>query len=121
MPPAPRSRTLLKTRPDDPRVHAALGFAYAGLGRKEEAIRAGREAVRLLPETRDAVDGPVFRTDLAAIYAQTGEPDLALDELDRVLAEPAVLSEAELRLDPIWDPLRGEPRFRQRFPQAVAL
>ncbi len=107
---------LLKTRPDDPRVHAALGYACAGLGRKDDAIHSGREAVRLLPESKDAVDGPVFRTDLAAIYAQTGEPGLAMDEIARLLAEPAVLSEAELRLDPIWDPLRKDPRFRQRVP-----
>lgn len=110
---------LLKTRPDDPRLHAALGYACAGLGRKDDAIRSGREAVRLLPESKDAVDGPVFRTDLAAIYAQTGEPGLAMDEIARLLAEPAVLSEAELRLDPIWDPLRKDPRFRQRFPRAA--
>ena len=110
---------LLRARPDDARLHAALGYAYAGLGRKDDALRAGREAVRLLPETKDAVDGPIFRTDLAAIYAQTGEFTLALDELTRLLSEPAVLSEAELRLDPIWDPLRKDPRFRQRFPRAV--
>ena len=108
----------LSQRPDDPRVHAALGFACAGLGRKEDAIRSGREAVRLLPESKDAVDGPVFRTDLAAIYAQAGEPGQAMDELARLLAEPAVISEAELRFDPVWDSLRKDPRFRQRFPRA---
>ena len=41
------------SRPDDPTLHAALGFAYAGLGRREEAIREGRRAVELRPLSKD--------------------------------------------------------------------
>ena len=49
--------------------------------------------------------------DLARIYAMTGRVDEAVDELEYVLSIPADLSVWDLRLDPMWDPLRGDPRF----------
>jgi hypothetical protein len=83
----------------------------AGLGRKEEAIREGRQAVELLPLTRDPINGAHMIEFLAVIYAWTGEPDLACDQLEVATKIPGTLSYGQLRLYPFWDPLRGNPRF----------
>ena len=61
-------------RPDDPRFHAALGLAYAHLGRKEEAITEGSRAVSLCPVSKDALAGPDYALGLTRIYAVAGEP-----------------------------------------------
>jgi serine/threonine-protein kinase len=88
-----------------------LGLVNAALGRKEEAIREGRRAVELLPIAKDTVDGPLLETNLAVIYGQVGEPDLAFAELDRLLAVPAGPTAGMLRAEPEWDSLRGDWRF----------
>jgi serine/threonine-protein kinase len=92
--------------------HSVLGYAYAGLGRSQEAIRAGEEAVRLTPISTDAVDGPVLVTCLAEIYMMCGEREKAIESCKMVLSVPSNLSPAMLRVDPIWDPVRGDPAFR---------
>jgi Predicted integral membrane protein len=97
--------------PDDASRHAQLGAALAGLGRKEEAIREGRRAAELLPETKDAFDGPAITIALAQIYTWTGEKDQAIQLLEHSLSTPAGISIPLLKLDPVWDPLRGDPRF----------
>ena len=99
--------------PDDPRYHAALGLALAGLGRKEEAVRSGLHAVELLPIEREAWRGAVLEESLAAIYASVGEEDAAIDRLEKLLARPSQLSSALLKADPIWKSLRGNPRFQK--------
>jgi hypothetical protein len=83
------------------------------LGDKEKAIQEGRTACDMLPPTKDAVVGVVLITDLARIYALTGEKDLALKQLDIVNKLPYGPSYGELRLDPEWDSLRGDPRFEK--------
>jgi TolB-like protein/Flp pilus assembly protein TadD len=88
-----------------------LGLIDAGLGRKEEAIREGQRACELLPMSKDAVDGVAFVVNLSQIFAWTGETDLAIDQLTKVLKVPNDCHYGELRLHPIWDPLRGNPRF----------
>ena len=85
----------------------------AGLGRKDEAIREGRRACELLPMLKDAVDGVAFVVNLAQIYAWTGERNLALDQLSKALKVPNDCPYGELRLHPIWDPLRCDPRFEK--------
>src|SRR5205807_2901756 len=66
------ARTLvskkLQQQPNDPRLHRALGIAYAGLGRKEDAIKEGRTGVDLLPVGKDAEKGYGSEWDLARIY-----------------------------------------------------
>jgi len=84
----------------------------AGLGEKEAAISEGKRAVELLPETQDALDGAKMTVALAQIYAWTGESDQALQLLDRSLSTPNGITVPFLRLDPIWDPLRTDPRFQ---------
>jgi TolB-like protein len=107
-----RIEAELRTSQDEARLHASLGLAYAGLGRKDDAIREGERAVELLPISKDAVFGPSLVVDLALIYAQTGEHDAAMDRIEYVLSVPAQFSVHLLRLDPRWRPLHDHPRYR---------
>jgi serine/threonine protein kinase/Flp pilus assembly protein TadD len=103
----------LSETPDDASRHVTLGLILAGLGEKEAAIVEGKRAVELLPESQDAVDGPQMTVALAQIYASTGESGQALQLLERSLSTPNGITSPLLRLDPIWDPLRSDPRFRK--------
>jgi len=102
----------LQARPEDPRLHSALGLAYAGLGRADEAQREGERAVELLPVTRDALVGPYHLADLALVYSLTGRHDAALDTVEQLLAMPAFFSLELVELDPRWSDLRHEPRYQ---------
>jgi TolB-like protein/tRNA A-37 threonylcarbamoyl transferase component Bud32 len=93
--------------------HVALGLAYAGLGRKEEAIREGEEAVRMVPISRDALVGAELVGFLPEIYVMCGEYEAAIDQIETALSVPSFVSAGVLRVDPIWDPLRTNPRFRR--------
>ncbi len=90
-----------------------LGLVYAHLGRKEEAIHAGKRGVELLPISKDAFDGTTLVQILAEIYTIVGEYEAAIDQLEILLSVPSLISAHSLRLDPIWDPLREHPRFQQ--------
>lgn len=92
--------------------HGDLGIAYAGLGRKEDAIRAGRAAMRALPVSRDAMSGPDRIRTMAQIYVMVGEYDLAIDQLQQLLDIPSQFSAGLLYVDPFWDPLRSIDRFQ---------
>jgi len=98
--------------PDDPSRHAQLGAIFAGLGRKEEAIREGKRAVELLPESKDAFEGPQVTIALAQIYCWTGEKEQALQLIERSLSTPNGINVPLLKLDPVWDPIRDHPRFK---------
>jgi serine/threonine-protein kinase len=105
---------ILAEDPQDARAHSALGRAYAGLGRKEDAIREGRAGVDLFPESRDAWIYLSRLDELARIYAQTGEHEAAIDLLENLLGRPGnTVSPALLRVSPVYDPLRENPRFRK--------
>ena len=83
----------------------------AGLGRKNEAIAEARRAVDLIPIAKDSWLGPGFVTNLALVYAWTGERELAIEQLQIVAKIPAGPSYGDLRFNPCWDPLRGDKRF----------
>ena len=106
------SEQLLRGAPEDPARHAQYGLILAALGEKAEAITEGKRAVELLPESRDAFDGPQFTASLAQIYAWTGETDEAFRLLDHLLSIPNGIAVQILKLDPAWDPLRKDPRFQ---------
>jgi TolB-like protein len=106
-----RLRALVDEDPEEPRYRSALGLALAGLGRDEEAIREGEEGVRLMPPEKEAWRGAWRVADLAQIYAMTGRTGEAMDRLEYLLSVPSDLSVWQLRLDPAWDALRGNPRF----------
>ena len=95
-----------------------LGLIDAGLGRKDDAIREGSRAVALVPVSKDAIDGADLILNLAAIYAWTGEKDLALKQLAEAARMPSTLNYGWLRLHPDWDPLRGDPRFEKIMEEA---
>jgi serine/threonine-protein kinase len=102
----------LEARRHDHRLHRALGQAYAVLGQREDAMRAGESAVELMPISKDAEEGSFQSIELAKIYARVGEADKALDLIEELLSIPCWLSVGLLRLDPVWDPLRDHPRFQ---------
>ena len=102
---------LVTESPEEPAYRSSLGLALAGLGMDEEAIREGREGLRLMPPAVEAWRGSKRVVDLARIYAMTGRNDEAIGQLELVMSIPADMSAWELRLDPTWDPLRGDPRF----------
>jgi len=90
----------------------ALGVVDAALGNKKDAIREGERAVELMPASKSAVDGAALMRYLAIIYAWTGEKDLAIERLTEAVKLPvAGMSYGQLRLNPLWDPLRGDQRF----------
>src|SRR5881396_3604361 len=103
---------LVREAPQDPARHGQLGVVLAALGQKEEAINEGKRAVELLPESQDAFDGPQGTAALAQIYAWTGEFDEAFRLLDHLLDVPNGLTVPMLKLEPMWDPLRKDPRFQ---------
>lgn len=111
---ASHASTALAERPNDADLHLALGFAYAGLGRKPEAVAEGQRAVALMPVTEDVLTGADMLAYQAQLYVRVGQPDQAIALIGRVLSMPAggILSSGVLRLDPIWDPLRDDPRFK---------
>jgi TolB-like protein/Flp pilus assembly protein TadD len=103
---------LVRENPDDAARHGQLGLILAGLGQKDAAIAEGKRAVELLPESQDAFDGPDVTVVLAQIYAWTGESDEAFRLLDHLLVVPNGITVPGLKLDPLWDPLRKDPRFQ---------
>ncbi len=117
----PGMETEVRNVPLDAFRTAHLGMLYALLGRKKDAVRLGRHAIELLPETKDAYYGPSVSGLLALIYARTGENAQALDLIERLLPLPAALSPnfegsitlSDLRLRWQWDPLRGDPKFQK--------
>jgi TolB-like protein/tRNA A-37 threonylcarbamoyl transferase component Bud32 len=102
----------LRSQPDYAQPLCALGVVDAALGNKEKAIREGERAVQLMPVTKSSLEGAKMMQYLAVIYAWTGEKDRAIARLGDIVKLPVVeLSYGYLRLNPLWDPLRGDPRF----------
>ncbi|MBA3831548.1 MAG: tetratricopeptide repeat protein [Chthoniobacterales bacterium] len=109
----PPQEQVVRATPNDGSELCFLGLIDAGLGRNEEAFREARQAVELLPVTKDALNGAEILYFYAVICAWTGERDLAIEQLEILAKIPAGISYGEIRLDPFWDELRGDPRFEQ--------
>jgi TolB-like protein len=109
------ARAALEAGMDNSRAgaiaRAQLGIAYAGLGRDDDAIRIGRAAVEDLPVDYNALEGTFMVRTLAEIYVMVGEPELAIEQLESLMSVPSFLSSEQLRADPFWAPLRGNPQF----------
>ncbi len=98
-------------QPDDAKALIILAVIDAGLGRHDDALRAGRLACEMLAIDRDALDGAILLLIDAQIAAWVGEKDLAFEQLDRLARIPSPLSYGDLKLNPDWDSLRSDPRF----------
>ncbi|MGH7580257.1 MAG: TPR end-of-group domain-containing protein, partial [Gemmatimonadales bacterium] len=99
-------------RPEDPELHAELAAAYAGLGRREAAMREGQRAVELRPPSKDTWLGEDMVRNLAVVYATLGQADSAVKQLRLLLTMPSWISVPGLRADPTWDPIRRDPAFQ---------
>src|SRR5262249_47019513 len=111
------ARTILEQRlaikPEDARTIAVLAQVDAGLGRKELAIQEAKHAVDLMPLSKDVYDGALVLEGLAQVYTWTNERDRAIELLQKLVAIPSYLNYARLKLHPMWNPLRGDPRFKK--------
>jgi TolB-like protein/class 3 adenylate cyclase/Flp pilus assembly protein TadD len=104
---------IVRADPEDAAKLCVLGLIDAALGRKEEALRDGRRAVEFLPVKKDTLNGAEILYFYTVICAWIGERDLAFEQLETLARIPAGVSYGEIRLDPFWDPLRGDPRFEK--------
>jgi len=111
---APQLRAALKQQSGSLYLLQQSSWVNVCLGRNAEAVADARRAVVLLPISKDSYSGADQLAGLAEIDAQTGAPDEALQVIRQLLAMPAgaVMSVERLKLDPVWDPLRGDPRFQ---------
>jgi serine/threonine protein kinase/tetratricopeptide (TPR) repeat protein len=109
---AKRSALLaLVPRPDDPNLLGELAVAEAGLGQNEEALRHARQAAEILPPSVDAVAGPMCEMRLVQVLAMKRDRDGAFDKLGKLVKLPFGLNSGDLKLNPMWDDLRDDPRF----------
>ncbi|MCP4727668.1 MAG: tetratricopeptide repeat protein [bacterium] len=110
------ARKILESRvenyPNSAAYHRWLAYAYAGLGRNKEAIRAGEKSVDLFPMKRDAFAAPAYALSLAQIYTITGKHDKAIKELKKLLSVPALTSLNQISMDPWLAPLRTHKKFK---------
>jgi serine/threonine-protein kinase len=105
---------IVQAQPNHGPALCVLGLIDAGLGRKEEALREGRRAVELLPVEKDALGGLNMVKYLAMIAAWVDDKDLASQQLAIAIRRPNDrLTYGQLKLLPLWDPLRGDPRFEK--------
>jgi serine/threonine-protein kinase len=102
----------IRNQPDYAAALCALGVVDAALGNKEDAIREGKRAVELIPASKSAIEGAMLIEYLAVIYGWADDKDHAIERLAEATKLPGgTLSYGDLRLNPLWDPLRGDPRF----------
>lgn len=97
--------------PNEATRHTKLAVMLAWLGEKDRAIEEAKKAVEMIPEKIDAFEGPNMVQTLAEVYAITGEQEKAIDLLDGLLTRPGPMTVQVLKLVPIWDAFRNNPRF----------
>jgi TolB-like protein/tRNA A-37 threonylcarbamoyl transferase component Bud32 len=103
----------IRGHPDNVTLLSDLGVIDAGLGRKEEALSEGQRAIELASSVKDSDTEPYVKICFAIICAWTGERELALEQLEALVKTPGYHTYGNLRLNPLWDPLRGDPRFEK--------
>jgi len=112
---------LCKNQPDSAAFAAMLSLANSALGEKNSALKQAERAIKLLPSAKDRVQGPACEEILALIQTMFGENSQAISTLTRLLQTPysswfygqTPVTPALLRLDPYWDPLRGDAAFQK--------
>jgi len=107
---------IVQAQPDYGPPLCVLGLIDAGLGRKDLALDEGRRAIALTPVEKDVNNGSRVLQYFAITAAWAGEKELALQQLEAGLRAPDgsfMLMYGALKLHPVWDPLRGDPRFEK--------
>ncbi|MEN8123208.1 MAG: hypothetical protein ABFS35_22915 [Bacteroidota bacterium] len=99
--------------PNDFRLYSSLGIAYAGLGKKDKAIKYGEKAEELMPIDKDFYRWLFVTQDLTKIYTMVGEYGSAIERLDQTLSLPGLISVNLIKKDPIWEPLWDLPEFQK--------
>jgi len=91
---------------------AALALAEAGLGQRDRAVAEARRAAAAVPEDSDLLEGPTWQEYLAKVYAMNGDAANAMPLIEHLLkTNGTTISPALLLLDPVWDPIRADPKF----------
>src|SRR6266446_2344024 len=107
---------IVQAQPDYGPPLCVLGLIDAALGRKDLALDEGRRAIVLMPVEKDVTNGSLVLQYFAITAAWAGDKELALQQLEAGLRAPVaslMLSYGALKLFPVWDPLRGDPRFEK--------
>ena len=94
-------------------MHMQLAIAYALLGRKSDALREAARSTEILTASQDGVDGTDLQEDYAFVETLVGETASAVRRLTFLLTIPSDVAVNILRIDPMWDPLRGNPAFQR--------
>jgi TolB-like protein/Flp pilus assembly protein TadD len=104
-----------RAQPGNPDALNILAWAETWLGDKAAALDHARQAIALLPSSKDAFVGPGYEDTLARIEAQFGDKDSAIAALQHLLSISygTPVTPALLRIDPDWDNLRSDPRFQK--------
>ena len=103
---------LVAKDPQDSRYYSALGIAYAGLGLRDEALRAANRGTELMPPSKDLWRALWRIEDLALAHTMLGQRDEAIGRLDFLLSHTGEISTHILRLDPRWESLKSSQRFQ---------
>ncbi|HET9858032.1 MAG TPA: hypothetical protein VFP99_09370, partial [Chthoniobacterales bacterium] len=102
----------IKQTPADAGAHARLAKALAWLGQKEAALAEIKRAQELLPESKDSFEGPTITGAAAEIHGIFGNAADAVSLLDGLLQRPSDVTVPVLKINPIWDSIRNDPRFQ---------
>jgi hypothetical protein len=101
------------------RARAFIAEVDAALGRKEDALREAHDVLELWPLSRDATVAPNVATIVAVAYVWAGEHDAALQLLAQFAKLPCGPTVGDLKLNPVWDDLRNDPRFHKIIAKAT--